>query len=75
MTQMNLLRLPEVEAITGLKKSAIYCWMKKDAFPQPVRLGSRAVAWRSREIRQWINDLPRANAESERNITQDASIR
>ncbi|MCP3889308.1 MAG: AlpA family phage regulatory protein, partial [Desulfobulbaceae bacterium] len=28
--------------------------------PKPVRLGSRAVAWRADELKRWIDELPRA---------------
>jgi prophage regulatory protein len=58
----KLLRLPEVESTTGLKKSAIYVRVKDGSFPEPVRLRAKAVAWRFDEIQQWINDLPRAIA-------------
>ena len=41
----RLLRLPDVEARTGLKKSAIYAGIKSGTFPVPVKLGPRAAAW------------------------------
>lgn len=56
----KLLRLPEVEATTGLKKSAIYVRVKDGSFPEPVRLGPKSVAWRFDEVQQWILELPRA---------------
>ncbi|WP_136799695.1 helix-turn-helix transcriptional regulator [Desulfosediminicola ganghwensis] len=57
----KLLRLPEVESITGLKKSAIYAWVKKGFFPPPVRLGAKAVAWRASDVQEWVDKLPRRN--------------
>lgn len=62
MEESRLLRLPAVIEITGLKKSSIYIGAKKGTFPKPVKLGSRAVAWRSAEIEKWIHDLPRADS-------------
>ncbi len=56
---VQLLRLHEVEKATGLKKSSIYQKMKEGKFPTAVRLSSRAVAWRSDEIRQWQDERPR----------------
>ena len=50
----NLLRRPEVEARTGLSRSTIYFWMKKGEFPQPVKLGTRLVAWRESDIAAWL---------------------
>ncbi len=54
-----LLRLGQVEQATGLKKSAIYAKIKTGEFPVAVRLGSRSVAWRSDDIQEWIDGLPR----------------
>lgn len=51
----KLLRLPDVESLTGLKKSSIYAGMKASppTFPYCVRLSSRAVAWRESDIAAW----------------------
>jgi len=57
---MRLYRLPDVEKICGLKKSAIYSRIKEGSFPAPVELGPKSVAWRSDEIEEWINERPRA---------------
>ncbi len=59
---LSLLRLKEVEERTGVKKSKIYADIKKGEFPSPVRLGPKSVAWRSDEIQEWIDNLPRAAA-------------
>lgn len=50
----RLLRLPDVEARTGLKKSAIYAGVKDKSFPEPCKLGPRAVAWPASAIDAWI---------------------
>lgn len=52
-----LLRLPSVEAKVGLKKTEIYSRIKKGTFPQPIKLGARAVAWQANEIEAWIKTL------------------
>ena len=49
----NLLRLPAVETLTGLKRSSIYFFVKGGSFPKPLRLSARAVAWRESDIAQW----------------------
>ena len=59
-TGERLLRLPDVEARTGLKKSAVYAGVKNSTFPRPVRLGRRAVAWPSSEIDAWIAERIRS---------------
>ncbi len=58
--QGQLLRLPSVEAVTGLKKTTIYTHManKADPFPAPIRIGARAVAWRLSDVEAWIEARP-----------------
>ena len=55
----RLIRLSEVEYLTGLKKSEIYKRIKEGRFPLAVKLGARAVAWKSVEIEEWIESRPR----------------
>ena len=52
----RLLRLSAVENLCGLRKSSIYTYMgsKVNAFPTPVRIGARAVAWRESDVLAWI---------------------
>lgn len=52
-----LLRLPSVEAQTGLSKSEIYRRIKLGTFPAPLKLGARAVAWPSAVIETWVKTL------------------
>ena len=53
---VKLIRLPEVEARTGLKKSSVYAGMKARTFPPCLRIGARAVAWKSSDIDRWISE-------------------
>lgn len=62
---MKLLNLPAVTEKVGLKKSAIYARIKNGTFPQPVRLGTRSIAFVEDEVEQWINALPRGTADSQ----------
>lgn len=48
-----ILRRPEVERATGLRRSTIYELLGKDQFPQPIPLVGRAVGWLEREIIEW----------------------
>ena len=52
----KLLRLPDVERLTALRKSSIYAGMKAGTFPYCVRLSTRAVAWKESEIQTWIGN-------------------
>ncbi|RUS67448.1 hypothetical protein CUZ56_01393 [Saezia sanguinis] len=51
-----ILRLPDVEKRTGIKRSYIYKLIKQEKFPKPVPLGIRAVGWYSNEIDVWITN-------------------
>lgn len=48
-----LLRLPQVQARTGLSRSELYRRIAAGTFPAPVKLGERASAWPEHEIAAW----------------------
>lgn len=54
---VKMLRLAEVKATSGLKRSAIYDHIAKGTFPKPLRVGPRLVAWRADEIAAWQDSL------------------
>ena len=58
--EVRILRRREVELLTQLSKASIYRKMRTGAFPLPLKLGERAVAWRADEIHDWIASRPRA---------------
>lgn len=59
-TSYELLKLPAVMAKTTFSEPSIYRLMREGKFPKPLKLGERAVAWRSDEIEAFINGLPRS---------------
>ena len=52
----RVLRLPRVQARTGLARSTIYVRVADGSFPQPIRLGARAVGWIESEVDAWIRE-------------------
>ena len=52
----RLIRLPEVESLTGCKKSTIYQMMKEGRFVKPIRYSARMVVWPEAAVLQWIQD-------------------
>ena len=56
----RLLRFDQVQAKVGLGRTLIYGAIKRGAFPRPVQLIGRTVAWRESELDAWIAALPRA---------------
>ena len=53
---MRLIKLFEVEAKVGLRKSGIYQPIVQGIFPKPVRIGPNAVVWPESEIDAWISE-------------------
>ena len=54
------LRIWAVTRLTGLGRSTIYRLVAEKRFPLPVRLASRAVAWRRCDIERWSEARPLA---------------
>lgn len=54
----RILRRPDVEAATGLSRSAIYAGMRAGTFPQAVSLSPKAVGWRTSDIFAWLERRP-----------------
>lgn len=51
---IELIRINEVIRIIPLSKSNIYSMIKTGAFPKPINIGGRSVAWNRKDIKQWI---------------------
>lgn len=52
----RLLRLPEVLAIFPVSRSTWYLGMARGIYPKPVKIGTRAAAWRQSDIEKLISD-------------------
>ena len=53
-SETRILRLPEVLARVGLRRSTVYQLMDTGEFPASVRLTPNAVGWRSDDIDDWV---------------------
>lgn len=52
----RLLRLPDVENTTGLRKSSIYAMAKAGTFPKPINISRRMSAWSESAVLSWVQD-------------------
>ena len=52
----RLLRISEVQALTGLARSTIYAWSAQRRFPAAIRLSPRAVRWVEKDVREWLRE-------------------
>ena len=53
----RLLRLPEIMARVGLKRSAIYQRMSEGNFPRSRSLSSKCAVWVEAEVDAWIEEV------------------
>ena len=51
---LRILRMPEVEARTGLSARTIRRLVARGDFPPPIRLSRRTVGWLESEVGAWI---------------------
>ena len=65
-TARELMRREEVEERFGVSRSWIYCEMRAGRFPEPVKIGKRAVRWRVIDLDEWARDRPVAHGETGR---------
>ena len=59
-----LLTRREVERRTGLSRSTLYRKMREGTFPVPLKVSERAVRWRERDIRAYVESRPRSYGET-----------
>jgi prophage regulatory protein len=60
----RLIRLPQVEHLTSLKRAHIYALARRGQFPKPLKVGARASAWRESLVLAWIQERIRESQES-----------
>ena len=53
----TLIRLGDVCELVGVCRSTVYRWMSEGTFPEPVRIGEKAVRWRIDDIERWREAL------------------
>ena len=58
----KLLRLHQVQDLTGLARSTIYKLISDKRFPAGISLSGRSVAWDSHAIEAWIESRISASA-------------
>lgn len=61
---LQILRLPDVEIRTGLKRSRLYELEASKRFPTRVKLSERAVGWYAHEVDAWLSGRVRARREA-----------
>ena len=52
----RFMRLPETLDKTGVQKSKLWDMVKKEEFPQPIKLSPGTTVWIEEEVDQWVED-------------------
>lgn len=55
MKNLQILRLPEVIARTGISRSSVYAKEAAGTFPKHIELGPRCSGWLAHEVDEWIS--------------------
>lgn len=50
----SILRIRDVQKVTGLCRSSIYAKIAQSEFPRPIKLGERASGWLASEVSAWL---------------------
>ena len=53
-TQVLVVRMSRLVEMIGLSRSTIWKLLSEDQFPNPIRLGSRSIAWRVKDVEEWL---------------------
>jgi prophage regulatory protein len=53
-SSLQILRLPQVCKVTGLRRSMIYQLEAEQRFPNRIKIGIRAVGWIESEVQVWV---------------------
>jgi len=69
----RIMRQAEVLAVTSASKNTIFRWVARGSFPPPVKIGSRAIGWRSSDVEAWLESLPVADTADTRAARQAAA--
>jgi prophage regulatory protein len=56
MTEDRYIRIKELAIMLSIGRSTIYKLMKKNKFPQQIKLSERTVVWRLSVINEWIEE-------------------
>ena len=55
----RLLKMSEVQKMTGLSRAGVYKMVADGRLPPPVRFSSRCIRWHEAEVLAKIESLPR----------------
>jgi len=58
MEKIQLYRMKDLTQFLKVSKETIYKWIKKQGFPEPIKIG-RASVWLSEDVHNWLKTRKR----------------
>lgn len=66
----QILKIYEVQSITGLSRTTIYRMVSANTFPKQIKLGERSSGWLKSEVEAWLNNRIATSRRSHHSSTQ-----
>lgn len=63
-----VMRLPAVLATVGMSRGWVLANVKEGNFPAPIKLGAKAIGWRSSAICEWLSSRCETSSQWERSL-------
>jgi len=54
LPQTGYIRVALLALVLSTSRSTIWRWVKKEAFPQPIKLSAGVTVWRVEDVRAWL---------------------
>ena len=68
----RLVRVKELKTIVGISATSIWRRCKEGQFPEAVRVGPGAVAWRLSEVNAWMNSRQTVSTPTAKSVTTNS---
>ena len=62
LSDQTLIRPRDAAAMLGISRKHLYALAEQPDFPQRIYISDRVVAWRVRDLEEWINSRPKTDA-------------
>ena len=62
LSDQTLIRPRDAAAMLGISRKHLYALAEQPDFPQRIHISDRVIAWRVRDLEEWINSRPKTDA-------------
>ena len=62
LSDQALIRPRDAAAMLGISRKHLYALAEQPDFPKRIYISDRVVAWRVRDLEEWINNRPKTDA-------------